>query len=109
MDIFLLPSRYEGLGIVLFEAQANGLKCYASDYVPKESSLGNTIYLPLKNAYSFWADIIWKDALRIKENSSLVRNATRSKASDMAMKKINEKDETLQQKAKKLQSYYLVN
>lgn len=109
MDIFLLPSRYEGLGIVLFEAQANGLKCYASDYVPKESSLGNTIYLPLKNAYSFWADVIWKDALRIKENSSLVRNATRSKASDMAMKKINEKDETLQKKAKKLQSYYLVN
>ena len=39
----------------------------------------------------------------------MVRNAARSKASDMAMKKINEKDETLQQKAKKLQSYYLVN
>ena len=109
MDIFLLPSRYEGLGIVLFEAQVNGLKCYASNYVPKESSLGNTVYLPLKKAYFFWADVIWKDALRIKEKSSLIGNAARSKASDMAMKKINEKDNTLQQKAKKLQGYYLVN
>lgn len=39
----------------------------------------------------------------------MIGNAARSKASDMAMKKINEKDNTLQQKAKKLQGYYLVN
>lgn len=105
MDIFLLPSRYEGLGIVLFEAQANGLKCYASDYVPKESSLGNTVYLPLKNAESFWAGVIWKNQPGPSEDI-LVR---RGEASGLAIKKIAEKDRTLKQQAEKLQNYYLVN
>lgn len=35
-DCFLFPSIYEGLGIVLVEAQANGLQCIASSAVPHE-------------------------------------------------------------------------
>lgn len=105
MDIFLLPSRYEGLGIVLFEAQANGLKCYASDYVPKESSLGNTVYLPLKNAELFWAGVIWKNRSESREDILL----SRKEAFDIATKKITEKGKTLKQQAKKVQNYYLVN
>lgn len=47
-DIFAFPSRFEGLGIVLIEAQANGLKCIASDVVPREANAGgNVYYLPL--------------------------------------------------------------
>ena len=34
MDIFCLPSLYEGLGMVLIEAQTSGLKCIASINVP---------------------------------------------------------------------------
>ncbi len=46
-DIFVLPSRFEGLGIVLIEAQANGLKCIASDVVPEEANpTGNVDYIP---------------------------------------------------------------
>ncbi len=37
MDIFLFPSLFEGLGIVLVEAQTNGLKCVYSDKVPFEA------------------------------------------------------------------------
>ncbi|MBQ6381833.1 MAG: glycosyltransferase [Clostridia bacterium] len=41
LDVFLMPSRFEGLGIVLIEAQANGLPCVASELViPKEADVG---------------------------------------------------------------------
>lgn len=39
MDVFLLPSRFEGLGLVLVEAQASGLKCIASHGVPREAKV----------------------------------------------------------------------
>lgn len=43
MDVFCLPSLYEGLGMVLIEAQMNGLPCLASDKVPKEAKITENI------------------------------------------------------------------
>lgn len=37
MDVFVFPSLFEGLGIVLIEAQVSGLRCIVSDTVPKEA------------------------------------------------------------------------
>jgi glycosyltransferase involved in cell wall biosynthesis len=34
MDVFVFPSRHEGLGIVLLEAQAMGLPCVIADVIP---------------------------------------------------------------------------
>lgn len=44
-DLFLFPSMYEGLGIVLIEAQSTGLKCIVSKAIPKEADLGNIQYI----------------------------------------------------------------
>lgn len=48
MDIFLLPSRFEGLGIAAVEAAASGLPCLVSDQVPKEVAFAENIrHIPL--------------------------------------------------------------
>ncbi|MEW9671325.1 glycosyltransferase family 1 protein [Ammoniphilus sp. 3BR4] len=39
IDLFLFPSLYEGLGIVLVEAQAAGIPCLISDVIPAEADL----------------------------------------------------------------------
>lgn len=57
-DVFLFPSHYEGLGIVLIEAQACGTKCLASDQVPSVTQCGLTKYLPLDKDCTLWAEAL---------------------------------------------------
>lgn len=62
MDTFVFPSIHEGLGIVLLEAQINGLPCIASDVVPKEAMLGNRVsFLPLDADLDIWEKVILQD------------------------------------------------
>ena len=59
MDMFILPSLCEGLGIVLIEAQKAGTCCLASDVVPKETAVSNLIaYKSLSENADLWADEI---------------------------------------------------
>lgn len=49
MDVFVLTSRFEGLPLVLVEAQAAALPCIVSDKVSKESGIIEYVdFLPLK-------------------------------------------------------------
>ena len=55
MDIFVLPSFYEGLPVVGVEAQANGLKCLFSDKVTSESKLLHTTeFIDIESGVQKW-------------------------------------------------------
>lgn len=57
MDVFLFPSRYEGFGMAMIEAQTSGLSCVAADVVPQETNVdGRAVFLPLEEEDDFWAD-----------------------------------------------------
>lgn len=69
-DIFVFPSRFEGLGIVALEAQAAGCLCLASDVVPEETNVGMCEYLPLSAGAETWAEELL-DMVQHRENYNL--------------------------------------
>ena len=68
-DVFLLPSYYEGLPIVLIEAQCTGLPCFASDAISGEAKiLDNFQYISLQQGPDYWAEQILKANKQNREN-----------------------------------------
>lgn len=68
MDIFLLPSRYEGLPVTLIEAQVSGLLCYISDAISKEADITDLIVrLSIELHPQRWAELINEKQLQIRD------------------------------------------
>ena len=59
-DYVLFPSRYEGLGISLIEAQAMGLTCFCSDVIQPEADCGLCVKISLSEGAELWAKKIIK-------------------------------------------------
>lgn len=77
MDVFVFPSHFEGLGLVLIEAQANGLPCYTSkDVVPLEAKVSEQLdYLPLDADAEYWAENIVKSNKQRKNVIEQIKDA----------------------------------
>ena len=59
LDVFFFPSNFEGLPIVLVEAQANGLPVVTANHLPVARILENyDNSLSLKDEWKIWADKI---------------------------------------------------
>ena len=93
MDVFLMPSFFEGLPLSLIEAQISGLKCFASTGVPQEADkTGLVSFIPLDKGPHYWAEQI-VDQLPYTRRSYL--------------HEMQEAGYDAETSAKKLQDYYL--
>lgn len=92
-NVFILPSLWEGLPVVMVEAQTAGLKCFISDRVSRECILTDNVeIIGLEEGASAWADKILSSKDTIKRNMK---------------KQITEKGYDINQNAKWLEKFYL--
>lgn len=76
MDIFVLPSLYEGLPVVAIEAQAAGLKCILSNKITNEVNIFDCEFIELNNNKR-WIDAILGFDRKIKRKNTIeyIRNS----------------------------------
>ena len=61
MDVFLMPSHFEGLPVTGVEAQASGLPIVFSDVITREAAIApNVEYISLNASKDVWADTVLK-------------------------------------------------
>ena len=88
IDYFLFPSKYEGLGMVVIEAQVNGLKVLASYAIPQEAKITNNMkFLSLKTSPEEWAKLIIQESFyerkKIAETAEILKFDSRNTAMEL--------------------------
>ena len=72
MDVFFLPSVFEGLGIVNIEAQAAGLHCVVSDVVPQFANAAGMIkFISLDDDKDVWIKALLENKDPVRQDGSV--------------------------------------
>lgn len=75
-DCFLFPSKWEGLGLSVIEAEANGLKCICSTNVPQETKIIDKCFYISTKRIDCWAEkAIQVDLDREKDYSMEIKKS----------------------------------
>ena len=85
IDIFVLPTRYEGLGIVFIEAQAMGIPCYGTkEGVPPVVGVSELMhFMSLSDSPKHWAETILSDCEKKCNDSVNTHEAIRKAGFDI--------------------------
>lgn len=69
MDIFLFPSLYEGLGMVVIEAQTAGLPCVCSTEVPEVAKVTDLVdFIDLSKSTNEWSNKLENNLIKDRNN-----------------------------------------
>lgn len=83
MDLFFLPSEFEGFGLACVEAQTAGLPCVVSNAFAREVDItGETVFIDLNDSKEKWINTIVKCMQLTVDRSSAYRSAENSICSD---------------------------
>jgi glycosyltransferase involved in cell wall biosynthesis len=76
MDMFVFPSHFEGLPVVLIEAQAAGLRCILSDRITRDVDItGRMEFIPLERSADYWSEAILKSTYEhVDTQQILIKN-----------------------------------
>lgn len=105
MDVFLFPSLYEGLGIVLIEAQAAGVPCVISNSMPEACDITNLISrCDLAEDLKVWVQAICGH--KVSVHGDMFSEIANTRGDD-ALQAIRNAGYDIKSNATWLQNYYL--